>query len=64
MSQAHEQLFDYAPFLLKVDKLAAELHEACLHKNYDGIKPMCNELVVQARMLKAWANDMEEKSAA
>lgn len=55
MQNNHEELFDYAPMLLKVDKLAKELHEACLHKNYTDIPTMCADLVVEARMLRAWA---------
>jgi hypothetical protein len=51
----HQELFDYAPHLLAVDRLAKELHEACLNKRYDEVPEMCADLVVEARMLRAWA---------
>lgn len=57
----HDELFDYAPFLLRVDNLARALHEACLHKQYTDIPSMCDALVVQSRMLRAWAHDQQEK---
>lgn len=57
----HPELFDYAPMLLKVDKLAKELHEACLHNNYSDIPVMCADLIVEARMLRAWATDKMER---
>jgi hypothetical protein len=55
----NDGLFDYAPILLKMDKLSKELHEACLHKQYDGALEMTNEMVVQTRMLRAWLLDKE-----
>jgi len=61
MQHIHPELFDYAPMLLKMDKLAKELHEACLHNNYTGIPKMCNEMVVEARLLRAWGTDRLEK---
>lgn len=54
---SHEELFDYAPILIKMDKLCRELHEACLHKKMDGVLEMTNEMTVQTRMLRAWCND-------
>ena len=62
MQQDHQELFDYAPMLLKVDKLAMELHDACLGKNYSDIPAMCADLIVEARMLRGWATDKMEKA--
>lgn len=55
----HQELFDYAPILLKMDKLCRELHNACLHKKGAGALDMTNEMVVQTRMLRAWLNNKE-----
>lgn len=52
----HEELFDYAPILLKMDELCKELHTACLHKKYAGAVAHTEEMIVQARMLRAWLN--------
>jgi len=57
----HKDIFDYATMLLKIDKLAKELHEACLYKRYEDVPSMCAELVVEARMLRGWAIDAKEK---
>ena len=52
-----EPLFDYAPILIKVDKLARELSDACMNKRYAGLEGKCNELIVEARMLRAWISE-------
>lgn len=51
----HPELFDYAPHLLAIDRLAKELHNACLNKRYDEIPELTNDLVVESRMVRAWA---------
>ena len=58
----HPDLFDYAPHLLAIDRLAKELHDACLNKNYTEVPQMCSELVVETRMLRAWAMHQLEES--
>lgn len=55
----NDQIFDYAPILLKMDKLCRELHDACLHNKHQGALNMTNEMVVQTRMLRAWLHDKE-----
>lgn len=57
MSAQHDDVFDYAPILIKMDKLCRDLHTACLHKKTDGALEMTNEMVYQTRMLRAWLND-------
>lgn len=57
-----DQIFDYAQHLIAIDRLAKELHEACLCKKYDEVPVMVNDLVVEARMLRAWATDKMEKA--
>lgn len=59
MNANHNELFDYAPILHKMDTLCKNLHEACLHNKTDGALDMTNEMVVQARMLRAWINDQK-----
>ena len=51
----HPELFDYAPHLLRIDSLAKELHEACLIKDYGVLPKLTDDLIVEARMLRAWA---------
>lgn len=58
----HDQLFDYAPILLQMDKLCKELHEACLHKQTAGVTEMTNEMVFAARQLRAWAHHEADKA--
>ena len=52
-----EQLFDCAPILIKVDQLSHELSDGCMNKRYEGLEAKCNELIVQARMLRAWISE-------
>ncbi len=59
MSAQHTEVFDYAPILIKMDKLCRELHDACLHKKTDGALEMTNEMVYQTRMLRAWLNEKQ-----
>jgi len=55
----HQEIFDYAPILHKMDKMCKDLHNACLSKKYDGALDMTKEMVVQARMLRAWINEQK-----
>ncbi len=55
-----EEIFDYAPILIKSERLIKELNEGCLHKNYEGLQDKCNELIVQARMLRAWVESQTD----
>lgn len=48
------ELFDYAPILIRVDQLARDMHDACLHKKYDEVLPMIDEMQEQCVMLKKW----------
>lgn len=57
-----EEIFDYAPILIKAEKLIKDLNQGCLHKRYDNLEEHCNELIVQARMLKAWIADQKDRS--
>ena len=52
---AHDFVFDYAPILLKMDKMCRELHEMCLHKQTGQVPEITNEMIVAARQLRAWA---------
>ena len=58
----HDELFDYAPILLKMDKMCRDLHEMCLHKNTADVPEMTNEMIVAARQLRAWAAHHEERA--
>lgn len=56
MKQNQNDIFDYALPLLKIEKLERDIHEACNTKNYKDVGAMVNELIVNARMVRAWAN--------
>lgn len=49
-------IFDYAMPLLKIEKLEREIHDACNLKQYQNVGEMVNELIVNARLVRAWAN--------
>ena len=49
-------IFDYAMPLLKIEKLEREIHDACNTKQYQSVGEMVNELIVNARLVRAWAN--------
>ena len=57
----HDPLFDYAPILLRMDKMCKELHDSVLHKSYDNCLVMVDEMIVQSRMLRAWLNEQKGK---
>lgn len=56
-----QPLFDYAPILIKVDQLSRELSDSCMHRKYQGLEDKCNELIVQARMLRAWISEQNNR---
>lgn len=49
-------IFDYAMPLLKIEKLERDIHDACNLKQYQNVGEMVNELIVNARLVRAWAN--------
>lgn len=52
----HEELFDYAPFLQKIQHGERDAHELILSKKYEEASAAIDEIVVNARMAKAWLN--------
>ena len=54
-----DPLFDYAPILLRMDKICKELHHAALDKSYGNCLSMLDEMIVQSRMLRAWINEQK-----
>lgn len=56
-----EEIFDYAPILIKSESLIKELNHGCLHKRYEELEDKCSELIVQARMLRAWIADQKDR---
>jgi hypothetical protein len=53
------ELFDYAPFLHKIDTLERQIHDKFLHKDFDVMADI-DEIIVNARMLRAWVNHQRE----
>lgn len=51
----HDDIFDYAMPLLKIEKLEREIHDACNTKQYSDVGGLVNELIYNARMVRAWA---------
>lgn len=56
LEKQQDGIFDYAMPLLKIEKLEREIHSACNLKQYQNVGDMVNELIVNARMVRAWAN--------
>ena len=56
LEKQQDGIFDYAMPLLKIEKLERQLHDACNTKQYEHVGEMVNELIVNARMVRAWAN--------
>lgn len=59
----HDAIFDYAMPLLKIEKLEREIHDACNTKQYSCVGELVNELIVNARMVRAWANHHLDEAA-
>ena len=56
LQNQQSDIFDYAKPLLKIEKLERDIHDACNTKQYECVNNMVNELIVNARLVKAWAN--------
>lgn len=49
-----EGFFDYSTILMRVEQLERAMSDACLHKQFDKVSPMADELIEQAILLKRW----------
>lgn len=49
-----EELFDYAPHMIKIQQGENKAHDLLLAKRYAEVLPILDEIVVHARMARAW----------
>jgi hypothetical protein len=61
MTPYTEEFVDYSTILMKVEQLEKDLHDACLHKHYDKVPHMVDDLIVQALQLKQWVKSQREE---
>ena len=54
-------LIDYAGVLMQVEKLAKEVHDACLHRTLSEAEEKALELVTEARLLVQTLRHMQHK---
>lgn len=54
MKPVEEEFLDYSTILMEIERLEKELHDACLHKQFDKVPKMANDLIEQALLLKLW----------
>lgn len=47
-------LDDYAPYLMELEKLTKTLHDKCLHKKYDGYVQDISNAHMQLTKLMLW----------
>ncbi len=57
--QEPTDFFDYSTILLRVEVLERELSDACLHKQFDKVPALSDELVEQAILLKKWVKSQK-----
>lgn len=54
-------IFDYASHYLKLQQLMKQMHKAQLKHDVVEVKALANEMVVEARAIRAWCLDQLEK---
>jgi hypothetical protein len=54
-------LIDYAMPLMRVERLAKEIHDLCLEDKYEGARETAMQLVVESRLLQTTLRYMSEE---
>jgi hypothetical protein len=54
-------LIDYAQPLMDIERLAKEVHDACLHRTLAEAEERAQDLVVEARLLVQTLRHMQNK---
>jgi len=54
------ELFDYAPHMIKIQQSEKAAHDLLLKKDYEAVLPHLQEIIVAARMARAWVIDQLE----
>lgn len=54
MKPLEEEFIDYSTILMKIEHLEKDLHDSCLHKRYDEVPHMVDELIKEALKLRQW----------
>jgi len=55
------ELFDYAPYMIKIQQSEKAAHDLLLEKRYEEVLPHLSEIMVAARMTRAWVIDKIEE---
>lgn len=56
-----EEVIDYAMPLMKIERMAKEAHDLCLHHDYAGASEIALRIGVEARILTAVLAIMQNK---
>ena len=54
MKTFEDEFLDYSTILMEIERLEKELHDACLHKHFDKVPKLANDLIEQAILIKLW----------
>ena len=59
-----EQIVDYAMPLMRIDKLARQIHDRCLHNDLKGAEELTLQLIAEGRILRTSLAIMQNKDMA
>lgn len=59
-----ETVTDYAMPLMKIERMAKQIHDLCLERKYEEAREVTTHLGVEARILQATLALLEEKEKA
>lgn len=54
MKTFEDEFLDYSTILMEIERLEKELHDSCLHKQFDKVPKLANDLIEQAILIKLW----------
>lgn len=59
MQRNSTDFFDYSSIILRIEVLERELGIACLHKQFNEVPALVDELIEEAILLKKWAKQQK-----
>ena len=57
----NDPLFDYAPIMLRMEKLQRKIHDNFLKRSPDENLELCNDLLVNARQLQLYVRENADR---